>query len=129
MEFLKLEDLSIEQKIGMVLCARRFREDDIEFILELVKNRALGSFQAPTWGPEIIKKIKDAAAINQNTQNLYESLSDVDFKPNLPLPTKAKKIQLTIEKNKYRYQCQVFRTGKNQNRPNRIGCKNGQSAG
>ncbi len=28
MEFLKQEDLSIEQKIGMVLCARRFREND-----------------------------------------------------------------------------------------------------
>ena len=28
MGFLKQEDLSIEQKIGMVLCARRFREDD-----------------------------------------------------------------------------------------------------
>ena len=29
MEFLKQEDLSIEQKIGMVLCARRFRENDM----------------------------------------------------------------------------------------------------
>jgi|GEM_PF-3178355 len=28
MGFLKQEDLSIEQKIGMVLCARRFREND-----------------------------------------------------------------------------------------------------
>lgn len=61
MEFLKLENLTVEQKIGMVLCARRFREDDVEFILELVKKRALGSFQAPVWKPEIIKKIKDAA--------------------------------------------------------------------
>lgn len=47
------------------------------------------------------KKIKKIAAINQNSQNLYESILDVDFKPNLPLPTKAKKIQLTIGKNKY----------------------------
>ena len=28
MGFLKPEDLSIEQKTGMVLCARRFREND-----------------------------------------------------------------------------------------------------
>ncbi len=61
MKFLKLEEMTIEQKIGMVLCARRFREDDVEFVLELVKKRALGSFQAPFWTPEITKKIKDAA--------------------------------------------------------------------
>ena len=29
MEFLKQKDFSIEQKIGMVLCARRFRENDM----------------------------------------------------------------------------------------------------
>ena len=32
MRFLKLEELSVEQKIGMVLCGRRWREEDIEFM-------------------------------------------------------------------------------------------------
>lgn len=59
--FLKLEELTIEQKIGMVLCARRFREDDLEFILELVKKRALGCIQAPFQNPEIAKAVKEAA--------------------------------------------------------------------
>ena len=58
---LKLEEMTIEQKIGMVLCARRFQEDDMEFILELVKNRALGSVQPQATHPEIIKEILDAA--------------------------------------------------------------------
>ncbi len=61
MEFLKLEDLTVEQKIGMVLCARRFWDEDVEFVLELVKSRALGSIQAPPWKPEIAKKVKEAA--------------------------------------------------------------------
>ena len=59
--FLKLEELTVEQKIGMVLCARRFREDDLEFILELVKKRALGCIQAPFQKPEITKAVKEAA--------------------------------------------------------------------
>ena len=40
-----VNSMTLEQKIGMVLCARRFREDDIEFIKELIKNHALGSVQ------------------------------------------------------------------------------------
>ena len=62
MEFLKLEEMTVEQKIGMVMCARRFwNDDDINFILELVKKRALGCLQAPCWNPEIAKKVKETA--------------------------------------------------------------------
>lgn len=61
MTFLKIEDLSVEQKIGMVLCARRFEENDMEFILELVKNHSLGSVQGHATRPEIFKRILDAA--------------------------------------------------------------------
>ena len=89
MEFLKLEDLTVEQKIGMVLCARRYHEDDIEFILELVKNRALGSFQAPTWGPELIKKIKDAADYPILVVNDTESGYPTSSLPKVPLVSLA----------------------------------------
>ena len=56
MEFLKLEDLTVEQKIGMVLCARRFREDDVEFILELVKNVPSVPFRLPPGDPKSLKR-------------------------------------------------------------------------
>lgn len=59
--FLKLEELTLEQKIGMVLCARRFRDQDVDFILELVKKRALGCVQAPFWKPEVAKLVKETA--------------------------------------------------------------------
>ncbi len=60
---LKLEELSAEQKLGMMLCARRFTPDDMEFTLELIKNHALGCVQVPinAQTPEIIEKIKSAA--------------------------------------------------------------------
>ena len=61
MNFLKIEDLSIEQKIGMVLCARRFWEEDMEFILELVKNHALGSIQPHATQPEVLKRVLEVA--------------------------------------------------------------------
>ena len=58
---LRLEDMTVEQKIGFVLCARRFEEDDIDFTLELIKNKALGCVQAPAEKPELVKKLLDAA--------------------------------------------------------------------
>ena len=58
---LKFEDMTTEQKLGMVFCARRFREDDVEFIIELIKKRALGCIQLPVTAPDIIKRILDAA--------------------------------------------------------------------
>ena len=61
MTFLKIEDLSVEQKIGMVLCARRFEENDMEFILELVKNHALGSIQPHATQPHVLERVLKAA--------------------------------------------------------------------
>jgi len=59
--FLKLEELTVEQKIGMLLCGRRFREDDIEFMLELVKKRALGAIQPSIRNPKATELLKNAA--------------------------------------------------------------------
>ena len=48
MKNLRIEDLSTEQKVGMLLCARSFRtEDDIEFTVELIRNHALGCVRCP----------------------------------------------------------------------------------
>ena len=58
---LKLEEMTIEQKIGMVFCARRFQECDVDFIIRLIKKHALGCVQLPVTAPDIIKKILDAA--------------------------------------------------------------------
>ena len=64
MRNLKLEELSIEQKLGMVFCARGLsvsKEEDLEFVLEMVRNHGLGCVQAPYKEPDVIKKILDAA--------------------------------------------------------------------
>ena len=64
MKNLKLEELTLEQKIGMLLCARNFykvNEEDLEFTLGLIRNHALGSIQVPYDKPEIMEKVKAAA--------------------------------------------------------------------
>ena len=62
MQTLNIEELSTEQKIGMLLCARTFRsEDDIEFTLELIRSHALGCVQVPFAKPEIMARIREVA--------------------------------------------------------------------
>ena len=57
----KIAEMTTEQKLGMLYCARRFEEEDMEFIIEMVKKRALGCVQAYPQRPEILKRILDAA--------------------------------------------------------------------
>jgi len=62
--FLKLEELTTEQKIGMLFCARRCgKAEEFEQTLEMIRNHSLGSVQVPINDktPEIIKAIKEAA--------------------------------------------------------------------
>ena len=64
MDYLKLEDLTLEQKLGILLCARRWdAQEDIDFTLELIKNHALGCVQIPfnSKTSELVKKIKEVA--------------------------------------------------------------------
>ena len=56
---LRLEDLTTEQKIGMLLCGRRFEGEDLDTVLDLVKNHSIGCVQVPANHPEIVKHIKD----------------------------------------------------------------------
>jgi hypothetical protein len=61
---LNFADLSIDQKLGMVLCARKFYgadEDNVGFIVELIKNHALGCVQLNANLHEVNKRILDAA--------------------------------------------------------------------
>lgn len=62
MQNLKIEDLSVEQKIGMLLCTRSFNtKEDIDFTIELIRNHALGCVQVPVFSKEIMQKVKEAA--------------------------------------------------------------------
>ena len=58
---LNIENMSLEQKIGMVFCARRFEQEDIEFIIELIKKRALGCVQLPAHSRKIVEQILSEA--------------------------------------------------------------------
>ena len=61
---LTLEQMTPEQKIGRVLCARRFNDkDDIDFTLELVRNNACGALQLPfnDKTAELIKMFREEA--------------------------------------------------------------------
>ena len=86
---LKLEELSIEQKIGMVLCARRFEEDDVDFIIQLIKNHALGCVQLPAEKKEIVKKVLEAADYPILVVNDAEKGFPVSDLPKIPLMSLA----------------------------------------
>lgn len=58
---LKPEEMTLEQKLGMLYCARPFKDHDLEFTLKLIKKRALGSVQVPPTKPHYMQKIKEAA--------------------------------------------------------------------
>ena len=58
---LKFEDLTLEQKLGMMLVRRSafIDDEDIEFTLEMIKKHAVGGIQlAPN--PELMKRIDEA---------------------------------------------------------------------
>ncbi len=61
---LKIEELSLEQKINMVLCMRRLTSPaDLEYTLEMIRKHAVGCVQVPIGDktPEIMKAIYEAA--------------------------------------------------------------------
>ena len=64
MQELKLQELTLEQKIGMLICARGYiDEQDKEFVLEMVKNKSLGGIQmCPINGyKEFMKGLREIA--------------------------------------------------------------------
>lgn len=61
MKLPKLEEMTIEQKLGMTFCARPANDEDYEFVFDLIKKRALGCVQVSPRRPERVKQIKDLA--------------------------------------------------------------------
>ncbi len=80
-----IENMTPEQKLGMVFCARRFQEEDVEFILELIRKRALGCVQYYTRRPDLMERILSAAD--------YPILVFTDAEDGFPI-TKLPKIPL-----------------------------------
>jgi hypothetical protein len=64
---LKLEELTLEQKLGMVLCTnvqKGFSENEIEKVLNMIKEHRLGAVWVSRGAPlrnEILKQINEVA--------------------------------------------------------------------
>ncbi len=61
---LRIEDLSVEQKIGMLFVVRGFRDDeDKAFVLDMIKKHAVGAVQIWLWGDyqKLVDEVRDAA--------------------------------------------------------------------
>lgn len=57
-----IKDMTIEQKLGHVFCARGFRQPgDLEFTSEMIKKRALGAVQIRYTDTEVMEKVRQAA--------------------------------------------------------------------
>ena len=54
---LNIDNMTTEQKLSMLLCIRSFNENDMEFVLEMVKKRAISCIQANPRKPEQWKKL------------------------------------------------------------------------
>jgi len=57
---LDINTMTVEQKLGMVFCARRFVDNDpdsVDFTIELIKKRALGCVQFPPFRQDIIDRV------------------------------------------------------------------------
>ena len=59
---LNLKDMTLEQKLGFVMCARVvYGMPDPDFVLEMVRKRAVGCIQIPTQDREFVEKVRACA--------------------------------------------------------------------
>ena len=90
---LTLEQMTPEQKLGRVLCCRRFfTKDDVDFTLELVKNNACGAIQMTfdeARRPGLVKLFRDAADYPVIMVNDMELGYPTSKLPKIPLSTLA----------------------------------------
>ena len=85
---LTIEQMTPEQKIGRVMCARRFRnQEDIDFTLELVKNQACGAIMLPfnEKTRELAKMYREAAEYPVIIVNDMETKFPLSKSPFVPL--------------------------------------------
>lgn len=61
MQNLKLEELSVRQKLGMLYCARPKTEADLEYTLQLIREHALGCVQLAPQRKDFVQKVLDTA--------------------------------------------------------------------
>jgi len=80
-----INKMTLEQKIGMVLCARRFHPEDVVFIKKLIKNRALGCIQFHAKDKEIIEDVMSVADYPIIVVNDTESGFPGSDLPQIPL--------------------------------------------
>ena len=89
-----IKQMTIEQKIGMVLCARRFHPEDVVFTKELIKKRAVGCIQFHAKDREIIEDVMSVAdypiIVVNDTENGFPT-SDLPKVPLISLAACGKK--------------------------------------
>ena len=61
MKNLLFDELTLEQKLGMVYCARPKTDEDIDFTVELIKKHALGCVQLSPKKPHHMQRVREAA--------------------------------------------------------------------
>ena len=61
MQQLKLENLTTEQKLGMLYCSRCNTDENLEYTVELIKKHALGSVQIAPHKKEYMRRVREAA--------------------------------------------------------------------
>lgn len=62
--FLNIDELSLDQKLGMLMCARYFHpndKEDLEYTLELIKNHSLGCVQVPLSQLYVMERVLEVA--------------------------------------------------------------------
>ena len=58
---LKFEEMTMEQKLGMIFCSRPIREADTDYTAELLTKKAVGCISLPFWDKKQTQKLLDAA--------------------------------------------------------------------
>ena len=88
---LKLSEMTPEQKLGRVLCFRKFEEDDVEFTLEMIKKEACGAIQVQfnDKTKERIKMFREAADYPLLIINDMETKFPLSTLPAVPLMSLA----------------------------------------
>ena len=58
---LNFDDLSTQQKLGMLYCARPQTEEDLEYTLRLIREHSLGSVQLPPQKKDFVRRVRETA--------------------------------------------------------------------
>lgn len=116
---LKLEELTIEQKIGQLLIGRNFvpnNPENVDFIIEMVKKKAIGGIQIKPddFGKQKIREILEVAEYPVLICNDMESgYPGIDIKHPCQMGLAATDDEELIYQNAYLVACEAKRDGFN----------------